>query len=327
MSLNHSQARTDSIKVFASYKATFIQNETLLKAGFDLVDTAEEADWALISRAEEIQKVAGKVPSILIYTLEPRFAIGEPQLQIINGSIVYTCELSLGNFSDIWQVYINLWKQSILAPTQGDRSGSVLMSTFSTYYANRHPADLVGVRGAIGEYGARHGLLDIFGIGWGDIPTLGDSHRGDGEMGWPEIKHNVLASYRFNFALENTYVPNYISEKLWQAIQAGCLPVYFGSTWLDRLVDRALYIDLRDYATPAEVFSALSKISEQERVDRVNALQERLIELRTSTQPGIYAAWERGCVERIIDLQQQQDFFHTTWAEKNAPLIGHRDNR
>lgn len=49
---------------------------------------------------------------------------------------------------------------------------------------------------------------------------------------WNEFKndkHGFLQQYRFNICPENSNAEGYVTEKLFQAIAAGCIPVYWGS--------------------------------------------------------------------------------------------------
>jgi hypothetical protein len=50
--------------------------------------------------------------------------------------------------------------------------------------------------------------------------TLGTSYAND--------KGEYLKSYKFNICPENTISPGYVTEKLFQALQAGCVPIYSG---------------------------------------------------------------------------------------------------
>jgi hypothetical protein len=40
---------------------------------------------------------------------------------------------------------------------------------------------------------------------------------------------DTACSYKFCVAMENSVARDYITEKLWQALQAGCVPIYLGS--------------------------------------------------------------------------------------------------
>ena len=47
-------------------------------------------------------------------------------------------------------------------------------------------------------------------------------------------KAAVLGDYGFNFAFENSKFPGYVSEKVYEALAAGTVPVYIGekACWL-----------------------------------------------------------------------------------------------
>ncbi len=42
-----------------------------------------------------------------------------------------------------------------------------------------------------------------------------------------ESKMDVFRRYRFCFAVENSIAHDYVSEKLWDAFAAGCVPIYY----------------------------------------------------------------------------------------------------
>lgn len=58
-------------------------------------------------------------------------------------------------------------------------------------------------------------------------------------------KWHVMAPFRYNLAIEN-YADNdwYVSEKLWDALLAWCLPIYYGGPAADRLLPPGSFIRL-----------------------------------------------------------------------------------
>jgi hypothetical protein len=42
-------------------------------------------------------------------------------------------------------------------------------------------------------------------------------------------KHNFIGQYRFNICPENSNAPGYVTEKIFQSIEAGCIPIYWGA--------------------------------------------------------------------------------------------------
>ncbi len=84
---------------------------------------------------------------------------------------------------------------------------------------------------------AESGLeFDLYGR---DLP---DWARGYGKVG---DKSNVISPYYYNLAIEN-YAENdwYVSEKLWDALLAWCLPIYYGGPAADKLLPPGSFLRL-----------------------------------------------------------------------------------
>ena len=75
------------------------------------------------------------------------------------------------------------------------------------------------------------GFCDIYGSSWPASTTIEGTSR---EGAWWDAKREILENYAINIAFENTIIPNYVTEKIWDAVVCGCLPVYHG-------VDNGIY--------------------------------------------------------------------------------------
>lgn len=80
----------------------------------------------------------------------------------------------------------------------------------------------------------RHGTVQAI-VNLGIVPV--DGYSGCGQElknttrkypGRLEDKEGTFSSYRFCIAMENSNRPDYVTEKLWQALNAGCVPIYDG---------------------------------------------------------------------------------------------------
>ena len=70
------------------------------------------------------------------------------------------------------------------------------------------------------------GFCDVYGRNWPKNTNIaGQSRKGE----WQEAKRNILGHYKINICFENTIIPHYVTEKFWDAILGGCLPIYHGS--------------------------------------------------------------------------------------------------
>ena len=71
--------------------------------------------------------------------------------------------------------------------------------------------------------------------------------------------------YRFTLAFENSYSPDYVTEKLFDPLLVGSVPVYRGTgTVADLAPHPNSYIDARDFASPAELGRYLTHLAAHE---------------------------------------------------------------
>jgi len=91
-------------------------------------------------------------------------------------------------------------------------------------------------------------------------------------------KREVLNRSVFNFCYENIRsYEGYVSEKLWDAVAARCIPVYWpSSTTYQDLIPRELVIDASKFETPRHLFKYLDSICESEISNWQNELAKLL---------------------------------------------------
>jgi len=97
-------------------------------------------------------------------------------------------------------------------PLQNNRSG------FCSLVASH---DWNGIRGKI--------MDDLSEI---DLITSGGTFRKNSEdlnILYSNNKCDFIRQYKFNICPENSNSPGYVTEKIFQAIEAGCIPIYWGS--------------------------------------------------------------------------------------------------
>jgi alpha-1,4-fucosyltransferase len=47
--------------------------------------------------------------------------------------------------------------------------------------------------------------------------------------GWEKDKHHVSQMHKFCIAMENNLGDDYVTEKVWDCLRAGAVPVYYGA--------------------------------------------------------------------------------------------------
>ena len=79
---------------------------------------------------------------------------------------------------------------------------------------------------------------------------------------WSNSKLAMAKSYLFTVAIENSIVYDYVTEKFWQPLAAGSVPLYLGAPNIDQWAPgEKSFIDLRKYKTAKEVAELLRNIS------------------------------------------------------------------
>jgi hypothetical protein len=132
--------------------------------------------------------------------------------------------------------------------------------------------DLYGERRAIAREAERYmpDFLDVFGGGWNReqiswCPLYPNRPyrcwRGKANVS----KHELSAEYRFVMAYENFRGRRgYISEKIFDALQAGSVPVYLGEERIAEFVPREAFVDARNFRTRRELLAYLQSCPEPE---------------------------------------------------------------
>lgn len=86
-------------------------------------------------------------------------------------------------------------------------------------------------------------------------------------------KLDVIKHYKFTIAFENAISPEYVTEKFFDPLIVGSVPVYLGAPDVDKLVPGPhAYIDVRDYDSPKSLAKELQRYCEN------RSLYEKLLE-------------------------------------------------
>ena len=113
--------------------------------------------------------------------------------------------------------------------------------------------------------------FDLFGFMWDKSPTLLErclpwirqsypSYRGIAKNKW-----DVMPYYRFSICYENMRdEPGYVTEKIFDSMRCGCVPIYWGAPNIHDYVDADAFIDRRQFKTNEELDSYLSNMTQQE---------------------------------------------------------------
>jgi hypothetical protein len=85
--------------------------------------------------------------------------------------------------------------------------------------------------------------FDLYGIGWDDGSPVCFSYRGPVAR-----KRDVLSAYDFAICYENNRgFPGYITEKIFDCLFAGTVPIYLGAPNIAEHIPSGCYIDAREF--------------------------------------------------------------------------------
>lgn len=160
----------------------------------------------------------------------------------------------------------------------------------ATYWALRaidpllRGRELYADRLAAIRYFARYDDFHLYGYGW-DQPVhragratqtaVRRANRGEIAPGL-RAKRAVLSRYRFAICYENTVFPGYLTEKLFDCLLAGCIPVYWGDPAVAEQVPSGCYIDCRQFSNLAELDRYLQQLGPEAVDDYLEAAADFL---------------------------------------------------
>ena len=94
-------------------------------------------------------------------------------------------------------------------------------------------------------------ILDLYGVDWDNEYLVPNVHREvfraitPAWKGRAGHKHELIQQYDFGLCIENMEQPGYITEKIFDCLAAGVIPVYLGATDIADFVPPDTFVDLR----------------------------------------------------------------------------------
>ena len=161
-----------------------------------------------------------------------------------------------------------------------------LLINISMNKFSRHPQELYSARRAAIRYFEQNQPenFDLYGgVGWNHPANLWEkilpitrqiypSYRGTVQNKW-----DVLPQYRFSLCYENIYdEPGYVTEKIFDCMRTGCVPIYWGAPNISDYVGTDAFIDRRRFNSDSELEAFLLNITEKEYERFQEAMQDYL---------------------------------------------------
>lgn len=104
--------------------------------------------------------------------------------------------------------------------------------------------------------------FDLFGHGW-DSDSFGSSYPS-----WKGVvshKSEVYSNYKFGLVYENMKnINGWVSEKIFDCIRCGCVPIYWGASNIEYYVDQKSFIDRRMFNGEQELLDYIMSMTEKD---------------------------------------------------------------
>jgi alpha(1,3/1,4) fucosyltransferase len=102
--------------------------------------------------------------------------------------------------------------------------------------------------------------FDLYGFSWDEsLKTF---------KGKIENKIDCLKSYKFCVAYENgKEIPGYITEKIFNAFEAGCIPIYWGASNINDYIPQNCFISRESFKDNEELYNFMTNMTEAQYLD------------------------------------------------------------
>jgi hypothetical protein len=247
------------------------------------VASLAEADAMVFRRMQVLDKVALDPAKVyLLWTHEPflndesrtRIRAGKPDVEIhifnAHNGLIYTDN------------YLYAGGKELIPDVETEADLNVQFADKTVAVAATHrnwPLKVGGVERSLNELRGRiaielHGLglARIIGKNWPEGVAIDDTRNVDRN----NTKNAFLKGANFNLCPENSSSDYYVTEKIWDCIQGGCLPIYFSNGTIHQIFPRDSFIDLRHFKTGKELGDFISAMTFDEYRDRINACRHVL---------------------------------------------------
>lgn len=122
--------------------------------------------------------------------------------------------------------------------------------------------------------------FDMFGQGWERntfFPGISPHKLFPCYKGTVSSKHETMRKYRFSICYENSNnVYGYVTEKIFDSMRAGCVPIYLGAPDIEKYVPNACFVDRREFGSDREVEQFILGMSKEKYISYLDAIKEFL---------------------------------------------------
>ena len=329
--------KVDSMKN-TPFEIEKIKESSLMQQGITYTSDYGECDVCVARRMKHltslIKKYGPTSKKYLLYTQEPRWdmhfknqiSFEGVDIHIMNA---YTGEYWTNNYCKLNpKKFINS-SNPIKNQTKFSRSKGKKIVTLQAYRNNFErwslirngvEIDLSCLRTQIALQGHKQGKVEIYGRGWPEGIALEDSRTA---KNWRDLKQDIIGNYHFNLCLENTNVDYYCTEKIWDSIQAGCLPIYYGEgNKIYEDFPQESFLDYANFQNTKELFEYIDNMKFEEFQRRFNLCWEVATSLAQEkiSNDEVFQLRIENIMEKLLKINQLMPKIFSTQKENHDYL-------
>lgn len=192
--------------------------------------------------------------------------------------------------------YFDYTGKDFISPFFDNPKNKFLVMVNANALPHRLTNEFYGERLKVIKYFSNSPDFDLYGYRWDQTPKhpfyfhYGKYVRKVWRGTIPD-KLGTASEYKFTICFENCAHPGYVSEKIFDCLAVGSIPIYLGAPDIDSIVPKPCFIDFREFKGKgyAELESFLRGLSE-----------ERLREYRESIRSFITDTSKRKTVEDFV---------------------------
>lgn len=151
--------------------------------------------------------------------------------------------------------------------------------------------------------------FEFYGNGWKKMKNfIKHESRQDFDKsykGYAKNKKGTAQKARFVFAYENSLSKNYVSEKIWDVMNAGSVPVYLGADEIDSYLPKACFINKKDFDTYEKLYDYLKNMSDETYLKYIGCIKNFITGPKEKSQ----ATDVEGAVNNLISVIFEEEKF------------------
>lgn len=152
---------------------------------------------------------------------------------------------------------------------------------------------------AMGAYNKDQDSIVIHGKGWPD--GVAKQYSGSEKEVYRQ-KIDILKDHYFNLCMENTSYDNYISEKIWHSIIAGCLPIYYGNPSIYTIFPENSFIDTTKFKNIPSLLGFIKNMTFEQFTLRFNKCYDAIKKITQDDLHKAHILTKQKIGEKIISI-------------------------